>query len=286
MPHSKVTVKDADLSTALATAVADLLQVDDVSLDLEVPGDLRITDVKVKLSATVTDAEDQPDDEVDDDDDEAGVAQAPRTDEAGDDALDQSDDVDDRGDEDRDEDQDHEDDEDDDEDDEDSEEYGDDDREDGDQLDREVDAAADFVEGLLDALDLAGELELRLNDEEQSAEVEVVNMDSGALIGRRGSTLESVQELLRCALQSQFERRVRITVDVEGYRARRLEKLLDKADEAIDEVLDTGEPVRLEPMDVFERKAVHELVGTVDGVMSRSQGREPSRRVVIEPSED
>lgn len=282
MPHSKVTVKDADLSTALATAVADLLQVDDVSLDLEVPGGLRITDVKVKLSATVGDAEDEPGD---DEDDEAGMAQAPRTDEAGDDALDRSDDVDDRDDEDRDEDQDR-DDEEEDEDEEDGEEYGDDDRENGDQLDREVDAAADFVEGLLDALDLAGELELRLNDEEQSAEVEVVNMDSGALIGRRGSTLESVQELMRCALQSQFERRVRITVDVEGYRARRLEKLLDKADEAIDEVLDTSEPVRLEPMDVFERKAVHELVGTVDGVMSRSQGREPSRRVVIEPSDD
>jgi len=60
--------------------------------------------------------------------------------------------------------------------------------------------------------------------------------------------------------------------------------LLDKADEAIDEVLDTGESVRLEPMDVFERKSVQELVGTVDGVDSRSQGREPSRRVVIEPT--
>ena len=279
MPHSKVTVKDADLSTALATAVADLLHVDDVSLDLEVPGDLRITDVKVKLSATVTDAEDQADEG---DDDESGIAQAPRTDEAGDGTRDRSDDANDRDEDDE------EDDNQDDEDDEDGDDGDDEDGdgEDGDQLDREVDAAADFVEGLLDALDLAGELELRLNDEEQSAEVEVVNMDSGALIGRRGSTLEAVQELMRCALQSQFERRVRITVDVEGYRARRLEKLLDKADAAIDEALDTGEPVRLEPMDVFERKAVHELVGTVDGVMSRSQGREPSRRVVIEPSDD
>jgi spoIIIJ-associated protein len=261
MSHSKVTVKDADLSKALATAVADLLHVDDVSLDLEVPGDLHITDVKVKLSATVTDG-DQGD---------QGIAQAPaeRRAEASPEPTseNQQEDVDDAADvaegEEAVDEVDH-----------------------GDQLDREVDAAADFVEGLLDALDLAGELELRLNDEEQSAEVEVVNMDSGALIGRRGSTLEAVQELMRCALQSQFERRVRITVDVEGYRARRLEKLLDKADEAIDEVLDTGESVRLEPMDVFERKAVHELVGTVDGVLSRSQGREPSRRVVIEPTDD
>lgn len=266
MSHSKVTVKDADLSTALATAVADLLHVDDVSLDLELPDNLQVTDVKVKLSAHVTDG----------DDEDHGIAQAPAerasaprsAPEVADAEVDAAQDT------------------------EDDEEFEEEDGvardevDHGDQLDREVDAAADFVEGLLDALDLAGELELRLNDEEQSAEVEVVNMDSGALIGRRGSTLEAVQELMRCALQSQFERRVRITVDVEGYRARRLEKLLDKADEAIDEALDTGEPVRLEPMDVFERKAVHELVGTVDGVMSRSQGREPSRRVVIEPSDD
>jgi len=256
MSHSKVTVKDPDLSSALATAVADLLRVDSVNVDLELPDDVHVSDVKVKLSAMVGSAKD----------DTSGGTSGGRTRGNGSGrgqqespkpaaVASQATDDDAAGEVDH-----------------------------GDQLDREVDAAADFVEGLLDAMDLAGELELRLNDEEQSAEVEVVNMDSGALIGRRGSTLESVQELMRCALQSQFERRVRITVDVEGYRARRLEKLLDKADEAIDEVLDTGDPVRLEPMDVFERKSVHELVGTVDGVDSRSQGREPSRRVVIEPT--
>lgn len=253
MSHSKVTVKDPDLSSALATAVADLLRVDSVTVDLELPDDVHVSDVKVKLSAMVGSAkDDKPGGRVRGNGSGRSQQESPKSAAVASQSTqdgDAADEVD------------H-----------------------GDQLDREVDAAADFVEGLLDAMDLAGELELRLNDEEQSAEVEVVNMDSGALIGRRGSTLESVQELMRCALQSQFERRVRITVDVEGYRARRLEKLLDKADEAIDEVLDTGESVRLEPMDVFERKSVHELVGTVDGVDSRSQGREPSRRVVIEPT--
>ncbi|MTV25261.1 KH domain-containing protein [Nitriliruptoraceae bacterium ZYF776] len=147
-------------------------------------------------------------------------------------------------------------------------------------LDEEADAAADFLEGLLDALDLPGDIRIRVA--EDHAEVEVVEIGSGALIGRRGQTLEAIQELVRCALQREFQRRSRIKVDAEGYRSRRLEKLMEKADEAIDEVLDTGEPVRLEPMDVFERKAVHQLVADVDGVTSRSQGREPARRVVIE----
>lgn len=147
-------------------------------------------------------------------------------------------------------------------------------------LDEEADAAADFLEGLLDALDLPGDLRLKVHDDH--VEVEVVEIGSGALIGRRGQTLDAIQELVRCSLQRQFQRRSRVKVDAEGYRARRLEKLLEKADEAIDLVLDTGEPQRLEPMDVFERKAVHHLVADVDGLTSRSQGREPARRVVIE----
>jgi spoIIIJ-associated protein len=147
-------------------------------------------------------------------------------------------------------------------------------------LDEEADAAADFLEGLLDAMDLPGDLRIRI--QEDHAEVEVVEIGSGALIGRRGQTLEAIQELVRCALQREFQRRSRVKVDAEGYRARRLEKLLEKAEEAIEDVLDGGEGERLEPMDVFERKAIHHLVAQYDGVSSRSQGREPARRVIIE----
>ena len=148
-------------------------------------------------------------------------------------------------------------------------------------LDVEADAAADFLEGLLDALDLPGDLRIKVH--EDHVELEVVEIGSGALIGRRGQTLEAIQELVRCSLQRQFQRRARVKIDAEGYRARRLEKLIEKAEEAIDNVLDSGEAERLEPMDVFERKAVHQLVADVEGVESRSQGREPARRVVIEP---
>jgi spoIIIJ-associated protein len=147
-------------------------------------------------------------------------------------------------------------------------------------LDEEADAAADFLEGLLDAMDLPGDLRIRVH--EDHAEVEVVEIGSGALIGRRGQTLEAIQELVRCALQREFQRRSRVKIDAEGYRSRRLEKLLEKAEEAIEAVLDGAEPERLEPMDVFERKAVHQLVAEYDGVSSRSQGREPARRVIIE----
>ena len=148
------------------------------------------------------------------------------------------------------------------------------------ELDEEADVAADFIEGLLDAMDIPGGISIKILDD--AAIVEVIESDSGALIGRRGQVLEAIQELTRCTLQRDFDRRTRVRVDVEGYRERRLEKLLEKADEVIDEVLADGGSVKLEPMDVFERKAVHELVSSVDGVTSSSVGREPGRRVVIE----
>lgn len=171
------------------------------------------------------------------------------------------------------------------------EESGDEDEEEPDEepqitiedLDEEAEAAADFLEGVLDAMGIAGDLQIRVH--EDHAEVEVVNSGSGRLIGRRGMTLDAIQELLRSALQRRFERRSRVIIDVEGYRARRLEKVIEKAEDAIEDALETGEEQRLEPMDVFERKQVHQIVAERDGVTSISRGREPTRRVVIVPED-
>jgi spoIIIJ-associated protein len=150
-----------------------------------------------------------------------------------------------------------------------------------DMLDEEADLAADFVEGLLDRLDLPGDIEIEVHEEQ--AIVNIQEVGSGLLIGRRGATLEALQELVRGAVQRQTERRSHVRVDVEGYRARQLEKLRDKCREAIAEVRETGEPVRLEPMDAYERKMMHDLVAKTGGVTSSSEGAEPKRRVVVHP---
>ena len=152
------------------------------------------------------------------------------------------------------------------------------------ELDEEAEAAADLLEGLLDAMDLPGDL--RISVQEAHAEVEVVGLEEGVLIGRRGQTLEAIQELVRTAMQRRFERRSRVMVDVDGYRARRLEKLLERAEEAVAEVLASGESQRLEPMDSIERRLVHQRVASFEGVTSQSHGREPARRIVIEALED
>ena len=150
------------------------------------------------------------------------------------------------------------------------------------QLDEEADLAANFVEGLLDILELPGDLEIEVD--ESQAFVNVVEVGSGLLIGRRGATLDALQELVRAATQRQVERRSHVRVDVEGYRQRQLEKLKDKCRDGIAQVRETGEPFRLEPMDAYERKVMHDLVARTGGVTSSSEGVEPRRRVVIAAS--
>ncbi len=149
------------------------------------------------------------------------------------------------------------------------------------QLDEEADLAADFVEGLLDSMDLPGDIEIEITEEQALLNLEDVG--SGLLIGRRGATLDALQELIRCAVQRQTERRSHVRVDVEGYRSRYVEKLRDRAREAIAQVRESGEPVRLDPMDPYERKLMHDLVAKTGGVTSSSEGTEPKRRVVIHP---
>lgn len=152
-----------------------------------------------------------------------------------------------------------------------------------DLLDEEADIAADFIEGLLDRLDLPGDIDIEVRDDQ--AFVRVNDVGSGLLIGRRGMTLEALQELARCAVQRRTERRAHVRVDVEGYRERQLEKLRGKCRDAIAEVRESGEPVRLEPMDAFERKVMHGIVAQAGGVTSASEGSEPRRRVVVQPAE-
>ena len=153
-----------------------------------------------------------------------------------------------------------------------------------DQLDEEAEIAADFIEGLLDILSLPGDIEIVVREEQ--ALVNINEVGSGLLIGRRGATLDALQELVRCATQRRTERRAHVRVDVEGYRERQLEKLREKCRDAIAEVREHGEPVRLEPMDPYERKMMHDVVAKASGVTSTSEGNEPRRRVVIHPAED
>jgi spoIIIJ-associated protein len=151
------------------------------------------------------------------------------------------------------------------------------------ELFRQSEIAADYVEGLLDILDYDGDI-----DELVSAGrpmVEVVGGRLQSLVGQRGATLEALQELTRLAVFRQTGSPSRLLLDVGGYRANRRKELAAVARNAVEKVKEYGEPVRLEPMSAFERKCVHDVINALDGVESESEGVEPSRRIVVRPTE-
>ena len=137
----------------------------------------------------------------------------------------------------------------------------------------------EFVAGLLSAMGLEGEVSTRLEDER--AVIDVAGDDLGVLIGRRGQTLDALQELTRTAVQRRLRARIRLLVDVEGYRARRRASLADYARAMAERAKERGTEIELEPMNPYERKIVHDAVSEIDGATSFSEGEEPNRKVVV-----
>jgi spoIIIJ-associated protein len=144
---------------------------------------------------------------------------------------------------------------------------------------QEGDIAADYLERLLDIVDYDGDIDLDV--ENGRAMVAIVGSDLQPLIGPAGATLDALQELTRLAVQQQTGVRSRLMLDVSGHRRARREELTILAQETATSVISSGEPVRLAVMNPFERKVVHDAISAIDGVMSESEGEEPSRRVVI-----
>ncbi len=148
------------------------------------------------------------------------------------------------------------------------------------QLEREREIASEFVDGLVAAFGLEGDVSTSMDDDE--IEVAVEGGDLGLLIGPKGQTLAAVQELTRTVVHRAMpERSGWLRVDVSGYRQRRKEALERFTVQVAQEVVDSGERRILEPMGAADRKIVHDAAQQVEGVVTLSEGEEPQRRVVI-----
>lgn len=141
----------------------------------------------------------------------------------------------------------------------------------------EGDLVADYLEELLDIADLDGDIENSVSN--GRAQV-VIDTDSEQLVGKDGAVLEALQELSRLVVMAETGNRSRLTLDIAGYREKRRAELVAMAKDAIAEVNETGEPVRMAPFNAFERKIVHDEVAAA-GLVSESEGEPPHRRVVV-----
>ncbi|MFD8687884.1 MULTISPECIES: R3H domain-containing nucleic acid-binding protein [unclassified Streptomyces] len=152
------------------------------------------------------------------------------------------------------------------------------------RLEQEGEIAADYLEGLLDIADLDGDIDMDV--EADRAAVSIIS-DSARelqkLVGRDGEVLEALQELTRLAVHRETGDRSRLMLDIGGFRAKKRTELAELGAKAADEVKNTGEPVKLDPMTPFERKVVHDAVAAA-GLRSESEGEEPQRFVVVLPA--
>lgn len=140
----------------------------------------------------------------------------------------------------------------------------------------------ELVEGVLDELDLEGQVEVREGEERIDVVVEGED-DYGLLIGKRGQTIDALQLLCYQAAFRGTRDRKRVVLDVTGYRERRREVLTARADRAAEQALAGDCSVQMDPMSAQERRIVHEHLKDRSGVETYSEGDEPQRCVIVAP---
>ena len=112
--------------------------------------------------------------------------------------------------------------------------------------------------------------------------VEITGKDTGTIIGKRGSTLDAVQCLASYVVNKDSDKYIRVILDAENYRAKREKTLVNLANRLAGKVERSGKPTTLEPMNPYERKVIHCTLQNHPNVKTRSEGKDPYRKVIIE----
>lgn len=140
--------------------------------------------------------------------------------------------------------------------------------------------AADFVENLLAKLGVQG-FEVESEKTDDGLQIKVQGGELGVAIGRRGETMDAIQYLTSLVANRGEEDYTRVLLDIENYRAKRVQALESLARRLAQSVLRTHRNVTLEPMQAYERRIIHFTLQQVEGVATHSIGVEPQRKVVI-----
>ena len=146
-----------------------------------------------------------------------------------------------------------------------------------------VQKAENFLNKILISMNVKGNAQIK--KEGKSLLVEIVNIsssDMGIVIGKRGNTLDAIQYLLSLVVNKDREDYIKVIIDVKGYRQRREETLIRLANKMANKAKYNHRPVKLEPMNPYERRIIHSALQNVDGIITYSEGEDPYRRVVIQ----
>ena len=150
----------------------------------------------------------------------------------------------------------------------------------GGELGDKAPAIVEFLTGLMAHMEVQATPRVTMG-EDGSYKVELLGENLGALIGRRGETLDAIQQLTSYAVNRGAAKRSRIHVDAEGYRAKREESLQRLAQKVAGKVVKYRRNVTLEPMNAYERHVIHTALQDYPDVTTYSTGTEPNRRTVV-----
>ena len=140
----------------------------------------------------------------------------------------------------------------------------------------------DVVERILEAIGVQARIEIVETDETVTATI--IGRELGLAIGKHGQTIDAIQYLANAVVwRGRGDERKAVVVDAAGYRARRAATLDALAKRSAERAISSGRSVELDPMTAVERKVVHLALKESDGVVTRSEGTEPNRFVVIDP---
>ena len=146
--------------------------------------------------------------------------------------------------------------------------------------------ALEFIKKLLSDMNIEAEVEMT-DGESGEKRISISGESAAILIGHHGDTLDSLQYLANLAANKRIDGKkgdyVKITVDVEGYRAKRESALISLAKRTADKCVKKGHKISLEPMDSAQRKIIHSALTDDERVFTRSEGHEPNRKVIVFP---
>ena len=120
-----------------------------------------------------------------------------------------------------------------------------------------------------------------ISTEESGLKISLTNDNLGYLIGYRGETLYALQSIMTAIAGKGIEQKVRVILDIEGYKAKREKTLEDLAQKVAKTVIRTKKPIKLEPMQAYERKIIHSKLQQNSRVETTSVGEEPHRRIIV-----
>ena len=141
--------------------------------------------------------------------------------------------------------------------------------------------AEEFLQNVTELMGL--DVVLDVQDEEEALRIEMQGDNQGILIGHRGETLDALQYLTSLLVNKGGKDYRRVTLDTEGYRAKREQTLINLANRMAAKVQRSGRRMVLEPMNPYERRILHATLQDNPHVTTHSEGEEPNRRVVIAP---